>query len=94
MSKYIITKYSFDKAKQLNVIIKTSKNTLKKIDVYDLQGKFIASIGDSRYNDYGNYLEIYGEIYANQRKKLYHNRHKKGIEIINSKQYLSANLLW
>ena len=94
MSKYIITKYSFDKAKQLNVIIKTSKNTLKKIDVYDLQGKFIASIGDSRYNDYGNYLKINGQIYANQRKKLYHNRHTKNANIKYSKQWLSLNLLW
>ena len=94
MSKYIITKYSFDKAKQLNVIIKTSKNTLKKIDVYDLQGKFIASIGDSRYNDYPNYCIAYNKEYANIRRDLYHARHKKGIDIINSKQYLSANILW
>ena len=46
MSNYIITQYSYDKAKQLNLIIKQSKNKNKKIDV------------------------------------------------VNSKQYLSANLLW
>ena len=30
MSNYVITKYSFDKAKELNLTIKVSKNPLKK----------------------------------------------------------------
>ena len=55
---------------------------------------YIASIGDSRYQDYPHYLEIYGEIYANQRKKLYHNRHKRNFNVKYSKQWLSLNLLW
>ena len=31
----IITKYSYDKAKELNLTIKVSQNPLKKIDVYE-----------------------------------------------------------
>ena len=36
MSNYIITQYSYDKAKQLNLIIKQSKNKGKKIDKFVL----------------------------------------------------------
>ena len=94
MSNYNITQYSYDKAKKLNLIIKQSKNTNKKIDVYTINNEFLHSIGDIRYNDYPNYCIIYNKQYADERRRLYHIRHKKGINIINSKQYLSANLLW
>ena len=93
MNKYIITQYSYDRAKELGLTIKLSQFTTKKLDVYK-DNVYLASIGDSRYNDYGNYLEIYGEIYANQRKNLYHNRHTKNANIKYSKQWLSLNLLW
>ena len=94
MSNYNITNYSYDKAKQLNLIIKQSKNKNKKIDVYNIDNIFLHSIGDILYNDYPNYCIVYNKKYADERKRLYHIRHKKGINIINSKQYLSANLLW
>ena len=93
MSDYKITEYSYIQAIKLNLVIKTSKNKAKKIDVYSSSGNFIHSIGDIRYNDYANYCTIFNETYANKRRRLYHIRHKKGINIINSKQYLSANLL-
>ena len=92
-NKYIITQYSYDKAKELGLTIKLSQFTTKKLDVYK-NNEYIASIGDSRYFDYPNYIRVYGQIYANERKRLYHIRHKKGIEIVNSKQYLAANILW
>ena len=94
MSNYIITQYSYDKAKQLNLIIKQSKNKGKKIDVYTINNDFLHSIGDIRYNDYPSYLLIYNKQYADERKRLYNIRHQKNINIVNSKQYLSANLLW
>ena len=94
MSNYNITDYSYDKAKQLNLIIKSSKNKGKKIDVYDINNEFLHSIGDIRYNDYPNYCIVYNKKYADERKRLYHIRHQKNINVINSKQYLSANLLW
>ena len=46
MSDYVITDYSYNKAKQLNLIIKQSKNKGKKIDVYTINNEFIYSIGD------------------------------------------------
>ncbi len=36
---YNITKYSFAKAKELGVTIKPASNPLKKIDVFDRDGK-------------------------------------------------------
>ena len=51
MSNYVMTRYSYDKAKQYGLTVKLSKNPLKKLDVY--KGNiFLASIGDSRYQDY------------------------------------------
>ena len=94
MSNYIITQYSYDQAKKLNLIIKVSKNKNKKIDVYNFDNEFINSIGDIRYNDYPNYCIQYNKEYANERRRLYHIRHQKNMNVINSKQYLSGNLLW
>ena len=94
MSNYIITQYSYDKAKQLNLIITQSKNKRKKIDVYTINNEFIHSIGDIRYNDYPTYVSTYNKQYADGRRRLYHIRHQKNINVINSKQFLSANLLW
>ena len=91
---YIISEHSKIQAKKLNLIIKVSTRKNKKIDAYDAQNNYINSIGNINYNDYGSYLKIFGQIYANKRQKLYHARHQKGINIINSKQYLSANILW
>ena len=95
MSNYVITDYSYNQAKKLNLIIKSSKNKNKKIDVYDIENnEFLHSIGDIRYNDYPNYCIVYKKKYADERRRLYHIRHQKNINIVNSKQYLSANLLW
>ena len=76
---YKITDYSYKKAKDLGVIIKLSKTKNKKIDVYK-NDKKIATIGDSRYLDYPSYLEKKGLSYANERRKLYKQRHKKDIK--------------
>ena len=93
MSNYKVTKYSHDKAKKLNLIIKVSNNPLKKIDVYTSDDKFIASIGDSSYMDYPNYCIAYSKEYADKRKILYRNRHKLNSDVKYSRQWLSLNLL-
>ena len=93
MSNYKITKYSFDKARELGLSIKVSKNKLKKIDVYR-DNVYISSIGDIRYNDFPHYCIIYNKEYADKRKLLYHNRHKKNADVKYSKQWLSLHLLW
>jgi hypothetical protein len=92
MSTYKITKYSFDKAKELGVTIKPSTNKLKKIDVFK-DNKKIATIGDInyRYNDYPNYIIKKGLEYANERRKLYKIRHKKDK---NLNGYYANKILW
>ena len=98
MVHYEIKQYTFDQAKKHGYTVKVSTNKKKKIDVYKDNVK-IASIGDLRYKDYPTYLEergltSEGLTFANVRRALYHNRHKKDIEIKGSPGYLSSILLW
>ena len=90
---YHITNYSKNKAKELNVIIKPSKNKNKKIDVFK-DGKKIASVGAIGYMDYPNYIETKGLKYANERKKLYKLRHKNDLNKPNSNGFYANKLLW
>ena len=92
-NKYIITQYSYDKAAELGLTIKLSQFTTKKLDVYK-DNVYIGSIGDSKYNDYPSYCILFNKEYADKRRELYHNRHKKNANIKYSKQWLALNLLW
>ena len=87
---YEIKQYSYDEAKKLNVVIKPSTNKNKKIDVYK-NNKKIASIGDINYYDYPTYIERNGKSYADERRSLYHHRHKNdnGVNGV-----LSKKILW
>ena len=93
MSNYIITEYTYNKARELGLTVKVSKNKLKKVDVYR-DNIFLNSIGDSRYQDYPHYIITYNKEYADKRKLLYHNRHKQNSNVKYSKQWLALNLLW
>jgi hypothetical protein len=88
---YKIKKYSYDQAKKLGVDIRPSHLKNKKIDVYK-DDVYICSIGDSRYNDYPTYLKINKEM-AENRRMLYHQRHKKD-NIENTKGYYALKILW
>ena len=90
---YQITKYSKDKAKELNVTIKPSTSKKKKIDVFK-DGKKVASVGAIGYNDYPTYIETKGLKYANERKKLYKIRHSKDLNKPNSNGFFANKLLW
>ena len=90
---YNISSYSFSKAKSLNVDIKPSTKTNKKIDVYK-NNKYICSIGDSRYSDYPTYLSTHNLEYANKRKALYHLRHQKEKDKLNTAGYYAYHILW
>ena len=92
---YEIKQYSIDQAKKYGFTVKVSSNKKKKLDVYK-NGVKIASIGDLRYKDYPTYLEERGltSDFANVRRALYHNRHKKDIEIKGSNGWLASILLW
>jgi len=83
---YVITKYSFDKAKRLGVEIVPSTVKNKKIDVYK-NGIKVASIGDSRYSDFATT----GNKDQRRRFKL---RFDKTRKVVGSNSYWSDQLLW
>ena len=89
---YRIKSYSKKRAADLGVKIKPSTRKGKKIDVFK-NGKKIASIGASGYNDYPTFKEKYGKKFADERKKAYLSRHKKNI-IKNTPGYYAAKILW
>ena len=93
MTHYEIKQYTIDQAKKHGYIVKISSNKKKKLDVYKGNVK-ICSIGDSRYKDYPTYILEKGKTFANVRRALYHNRHKKDIEIKGSNGWLASILLW
>ena len=93
MTHYDINQYSIDLAKKDEYVIKLSSNRKKKLDVYKDNVK-ICSIGDSRYKDYPTYIQERGLTFANVRRALYYNRHKKDIEIKGSNGWLASILLW
>jgi hypothetical protein len=86
---YHITDYTKKKAKEIDVIVKPSRNPKKKLDVYK-DGELVASIGATGYGDYPTFLQEKGEAYANKRRMLYHQRHQKD----SLGEYLALWLLW
>ena len=93
MVHYNIKQYTIDQAKKYGYEVKVAQNKKKKIDVYKDNIK-IGSIGNSQYKDYPTYIEERGLTFANVRRVLYHNRHKKDIERKGSNGWLSSILLW
>ena len=85
---YEIKQYSIDQAKKHGYTVQVSSNKKKKLDVYK-NGVKICSIGDSRYKDYPSYIQEKGLDYGKVRRQLYHNRHKKDIEIKGSNGWLA-----
>ena len=73
---YTITNYSRKQAKKLDVIIKHSTNTKKKIDVFK-KGKKICSVGNLNYLNFPTYMKKKGISFAKFRRKLYKKRHSK-----------------
>ena len=90
---YQIKPYSYEQAKKLNVEIKPSTRKDKKIDVYK-DNKYICSIGDINYYDYPTYIQNNGITFANERRKLYKQRHNKDRNIKNSSGYYADKILW
>ena len=90
---YSITQYTLDRAKQLGVVVKPSTSKGKKIDVFK-NGSKVASVGALGHGDYPTYLQLYGQEYADKRRKYYKNRHEKDRHIIDSNGWYSDQLLW
>lgn len=89
---YRIKPYSYKQANILNVKIRPSSKAGKKIDVFK-NGVKIASIGQRGYLDYPTYLEKYGVLIANKRRKLYHLRHRQN-KAYGTPGFYAAKLLW
>jgi len=96
---YNISDATYKIAKQLGLEIFPADKLDKKLEVYDAKtGIFLFYVGDSRYMDYHLYLDyenkgLVPKGTANDRKRLYHIRHKNDIEI-SRKSYIGAKLLW
>jgi len=92
---YKILPYSYNQAKKLNVIIKPSnKNKNKKIDVYDLNNNYLASIGSINHYDYPYYIKVKGKSFADKRRLLYKRRFEKSRHIKNTPSYYADKILW
>ena len=89
---YQILPYSYQQAKRLGVFIRPSENPKKKIDVYK-NDKKVASIGDPLFQDYPNYLQKHKAL-ANDRRRLYHARHKGNSDKVGSPAYYASKILW
>ena len=90
---YVITNYSKQQAKLLDVDIKLSTNPKKKLDVFK-NGVKIASIGAVGYDDYPTYLIKYGKAYADNKRRLYKLRHENDRHQIGSNGFYADKLLW
>ena len=86
---YEISPKSYKVAKQYGLQIQSSTKKNKKIDVFK-DGKYLASIGDSRYADYHIFLKEKGKAYADNRARLYYLRHKNA----SVREQLAKLLLW
>lgn len=90
---YEISEYSKIKASKLGVDIKPSKSKGKKIDVFK-EGKKITSIGAKGYKDYPTYIKEKGKSYADERRKLYKERHQKDRTKYGSRGWYADKILW
>lgn len=90
---YEIKEYSKIKASKLGVDIKPSKSKGKKIDVFK-EGKKITSIGATGYKDYPTYVNEKGKAYADERRKLYKERHQKDRTKYGSRGWYADKILW
>ena len=90
---YVITQYTYKKAKKLGLQVKPSNNKTKKIDIFK-NNKKIASVGANGMNDYPTYIKKRGIKYAKTRRRLYRKRHEIDRHVKWSNGWLADKLLW
>ena len=90
---YQITKYTRDRARELGVTVKHSTHPAKKIDVFK-NGEKVASVGAMGYGDYPTFMRLKGKEYADEKRRLYKQRHAKDRGIAGSNGYYADKLLW
>ena len=75
------------RARELGVTVKPSTRKHKKLDVYDREGRRLASIG---HLDYSDFLQ-HGDP---ERRRLYKKRHKKNRHIKGTAGFYADKILW
>lgn len=94
---YHITTEIRRRAKALGIEVKPSKNPNKKLDAYK-GGVFQASFGQAGAKDFHLWKKAKGQAYAEERRRLYHLRHKnEGAKVRDGKltaSYLAKMILW
>ena len=88
-----ITQYAKDNARRIGVTIKPSTRKNKKIDVFK-DGKKVASIGDTRYNDFMSYKKEKGLKFAEERRRLYRIRMNRFKDKKGTAGYFAYQILW
>jgi hypothetical protein len=91
---YTILPWSFERAKALGVSIAPSKNPKKKIDVFDKNGRLVASIGAMGYMDYPQYMRDYSMEYANKKRLNYKKRHDAFRHNVGTPSWYADQILW
>ena len=92
MPGYSISAYTRRKAREIGVTVRSSTRKGKKIDVFKNQKK-VAAIGSINFEDFSSYSRK-NKSKANERRRLYHIRHKKDSAKKGTPGYYAAKLLW
>lgn len=76
-----------------NMVFRRSTRKNKKYDVYNMDGKYLTSFGDKRYQQYHDKLGFYSHLDHNDkdRRERYLNRHSKDKQLAGT---LARYLLW
>ena len=93
MSNYVIKERTKRLAEKLNVQVRPSKLKGKKLDVYDLRGNKLASIGAAGLGDYPTYL-LTDKALAEKKRTAYIARHAKDLSVVGSPGFFAFRLLW
>jgi len=92
--RYTIKAYSRERARNLGVTIRVSKNPKKKLDVYSKKtGKKVASIGAAGMGDYPTFRGVNKEL-GERRRKSYKMRHNKDRHKVGTPGYYADKILW
>jgi hypothetical protein len=91
---YTITSYTKEQARKHNVVVKPISVKGKKIDVFNKKGEKLASVGALGYSDYPTFIKEKGLTYANERRRLYKERHDKDRHEKGTAGYWADKLLW
>lgn len=79
----------------MKYIFKESTRKNKKYDVFNIQGKYIVSFGDKRYQQYKDKIGLYSHLDHNDIKRRYYYYKRFGIDAEEgTAKYFSHMYLW